>query len=253
MMEFIMDNYIWIMIILGVALLACIGYVVDKREKKVKNKKIEELSNEQNVVVPTIEQTPNQVEEVVVQPVEEVIENTEITEQPSVEETVIAEEVVQPVEEVVETPIEQQTEELVQEPQIEEIKVEEMVAPVEEETVIEPALEPLVEEENTESVNITEEVKEPTFEEIESFEPISEEVLEEPVEELTPVEQPRSELTDGSEELLLDGDPTIDQDFQSLLEDEEMEELEVELPPIEETKKEDFKSIDDDDEDLWTF
>ena len=34
MMEFIMDNYIWIMITLAVALLACVGYLVDKKEKK---------------------------------------------------------------------------------------------------------------------------------------------------------------------------------------------------------------------------
>lgn len=244
MMEFIMDNYIWIMIILGVALLACIGYVVDKKEKKVKSKKIEELSNETNVVVPTVEQVPNKLEEVVepieeiVQPVEEVMETP--VEQPIVEEII-------PTEEVSESVV-QSNEEMIQEPQIEEIQVEEMDTQEEEKTL-----------EVEETVNQTEEVVEPIFEGIESFEPIKEENLEniesiqEPVEELIPVEQPRSELTDGSEELILDGDPTIDQDFQSLLEDEEMEELEVELPPIEETKKEDFKSIDDDDEDLWTF
>ena len=52
--------------------------------------------------------------------------------------------------------------------------------------------------------------------------------------------------------MLSNEEDEIDHDFQNLLEDDDSD-LEIDIPPIEETKKEDFKSLDDDDEDLWTF
>lgn len=207
-MEFIMDNYIWIMLILAVALLACIGYFVDKKEKKVKKEKLEKELSVNNTV------------------------NQNIFDSSVVEKN--------------------------EQPQVDEVRVEEYVQPMTEETISE-VVEPVAGETGSEVAEPVAEETEPIeqqFEEIESFEPITsvENVMENnKQEELIPVEQPRSELIDNTDELLLSGDPTIDQDFKSLLEDEELEELEVELPPIEETKKEDFKSIDDDDENLWTF
>ena len=231
-MEFIMDNYIWIMLILAVALLACIGYFVDKKEKKVKKEKLEKELSVNNTVNQNIFDSS-------------VVEKNE---QPQVDE-VRVEEYVQPMTEEtiseVTEPVAGENGSEVVEPVAGEIGSE-VVEPVAGEIGSEVA-EPVAEE--TEPI-------EQQFEEIESFEPITsvENVMENNnQEELIPVEQPRSELIDNTDELLLSGDPTIDQDFKSLLEDEELEELEVELPPIEETKKEDFKSIDDDDEDLWTF
>ena len=63
----------------------------------------------------------------------------------------------------------------------------------------------------------------------------------------------KNELTNSSEDLMLNNEEDeIDHDFQNLLEDDDSD-LEIDIPPIEETKKEDFKTLDDDDEDLWTF
>lgn len=250
MMEFIMDNYIWIMIILAIALLACVGYLVDKKEKKQKKKKDKKIET----IAPEV--TVSQ-EEAEVQPIEpqfEIPQDESVETVTSQEETIETEipqeesvETVAPQEEVENQPSEEVSEEITEEPVMEEISVEELQTPILEQEEIE---ETAIEENNDIS-------------ELETFEPIDNVDAEEPVEsveesteeveELTPVQQPRSELIDSSDELLLEGDSSIDHDFQSLLEDEDMEELEVDLPPIEETKKEDFKSIDDDDEDLWTF
>lgn len=245
MMEFIMDNYIWIMIILAIALLACVGYLVDKKEKKQKKK----VDNKNEAITPEVTVSKEEAE---VQPIEP---QFELPQEESVETVDAKEETMEteiPQEESVEATDSQEevenqlSEEITEEPVMEEISVEELQTPIlEQEEIKETAI-----EENND------------ISELETFEPIdsvSEEPVEsveestEEIEELTPVEQPRSELIDSSDELLLEGDSSIDHDFQSLLEDEDMEELEVDLPPIEETKKEDFKSIDDDDEDLWTF
>ncbi len=61
----------------------------------------------------------------------------------------------------------------------------------------------------------------------------------------------KSELTDGSGDLILDNEIGIDKEFESLLQEDV--ELKQQFTSLDNEKKEEFKSLDDEDEDLWSF
>lgn len=335
MIDFLMQNSGWIILVVAIALLACVGYLVEKKENKTKEKKKQQetiMANE-GIIAPIVE-NPN-IEESVIEPIvqEQNIE-TSVVEQP---EVVTETQVTDPENVTLESPEENSIVENVPENIFGEIQPElveesnnineepaENVEPIVEEISDSPVIEEEQSMENVEETPITEEVTfEPVDEqfsditELESFGPVEEEIesgieevaveefpevetvseeppatvefieetLETPIvedvqsdvvaemetqipteeeqeaslEEIrnifeTTVDAPvHSELTDGTGELILDNDTSIDHDFETLLNDESIEEIKEAIPEVKETKKEDFSVLDDDDEDLWKF
>lgn len=304
----------YVLIIVAIALLACVGYLVEKKENKTKEKKkkqeaiienkemsaplvgtsiVEEplvepivteevISAEQSNETAEPEAAPMEVENVVEENVENpiieettdeaIVENQFDSFEPQIEvsETEIGpeikpEESQEEVSEVVEPNVEEiQNEEIPFEPideQFNEISEIETFGPIEEsENMIEEVtVEDFPVVENEVQDTLPEENNGETSEvEIESQFPTQEE-QEESLEEIrnifeTTIDAPiPSELTDGTGELILDNDTSIDHDFETLLTDESIEEMKEEIPEVKETKKEDFRVLDDDDEDLWKF
>jgi hypothetical protein len=316
MIEILMQNYVWIMIVIALVLFACIGYLVDKKEQETKEKKERQKNIEKEEMATSIVEAP-----VSEQPVEEISNIASVPSEETSNESMKTSEESKPLEEKQEEPstleepandvseveevpeIEANTDKGVEDSKLEEVVPEETpFEPIDEQFDDIVELESFGPLDETESENPVEEVQ--TVETKESDETEESKPLEEKQEELSTLEEPandipeieevpeietnldkavedfpleeeipqetqpeeisnifetnveeptHSELTDDSANLSLDNDTTIDHDFENLLNDEILEEIPKDIKEVEETKKEDFKALDDDDEDLWKF